>query len=62
MMKGCLLIVALSMTLTGCAHAVYVTYHSDPEGASLYSRGALLGYTPVTVKYTALARIAMLRE
>ncbi|HSY07699.1 MAG TPA: hypothetical protein VK820_04085 [Steroidobacteraceae bacterium] len=37
-----------------------MTYHSDPEGATLYEGGRLLGFTPVTLTYpdgrTAFAR------
>jgi hypothetical protein len=30
-----------------------MTYLSDPEGASLYEGGRLLGYTPMTLTYAA---------
>jgi hypothetical protein len=37
----------------GCvtAPALNMTYHSDPEGATLYERGRLWGSTPVTLTY-----------
>jgi hypothetical protein len=37
----------------GCAAAppLKMTFHSDPEGATLYERGRLWGATPVTLSY-----------
>ena len=37
----------------GCvtAPALNMTYHSDPEGATLYERGRLWGSTPLTLTY-----------
>ncbi len=52
------LVVMLSMAafqLIGCVsivqHPLQMTYHSDPEGATLYQGGTRFGYTPVTLTY-----------
>jgi hypothetical protein len=52
---GELLLVLVGASMGGCATApkpmLYMTYHSDPEGATLYLGGQLIGYTPVTRVY-----------
>lgn len=43
--------------VSGCASApaLQVTYHSDPEGATLYEGTRLWGYTPMSLTYPGAA-------
>ena len=47
--------------LAGCVsiiqHPLQMTYHSDPEGATLYQGTTRLGYTPITLTYQDISYI-----
>ena len=49
------------LQLAGCVsivqHPLQMTYHSDPEGATLYQDSTRFGYTPVTLTYQDVSYI-----
>lgn len=51
-LDGLILVLAGALT-GGCVtpRVLNMTYHSDPEGATLYEGGRLWGYTPLTLTY-----------
>ncbi len=54
-MKLLLAFALLVLASTGCANAINLTIHSEPEGATVYANdaGQRMGTTPVTLKYKA---------
>jgi hypothetical protein len=48
-----LAVVLVAAATSACASVVYITYHSDPEGAMVYVNSAqqFAGYTPVRLSY-----------
>ena len=53
MRRTVLAVVLAAAATSGCASSVYITYHSDPEGAMVYVNSAqqFAGYTPVRLIY-----------
>jgi hypothetical protein len=51
----------LAISAAGCVsiiqHPLQMTYHSDPEGATLYQGTTRLGYTPITLTYQDVSYI-----
>lgn len=63
-MKTTLVLMMITTVTAGCAPVLFVTYHSDPEGAMLYanSNKQLFGYAPFTLKYRATRLFVSGRE